>query len=575
MSVEKDKDSRKSGSARTFGEPIVRTENLGAFTYRGSLFTGLNINIRKGEVVTVAGKSGSGKTLLLKNIAALESPMEGKVYHLPQTRVGYSPQDMEDVEDLNLNMTVKDMLAQARGLPDLENRMHEFEEKMGKDPDSFKTVLGDYQTVIDRYEQLNGYNAEAEMSKLLTDLKVDERATGHINLQTRLSEVSSGQLKRLLLARALFTKPDLAILDEPTSHLDVESVSWLSDFLKNMATAAVVMASNNREFADQTTHTTVGLTDSGRVFVYAGGITEFEDKRDALIESEQGEARIVREKLQQLQTTDKAFRRIQAYRRSSDMAQVGRALGSRMDKLTEQLQQMPGAQQVYREERVPDVTFSPERQSGTDVIALNQVVKKYGDFTAVDLRSTGPIQIRRGEKWWLKGANGSGKSTLMRMIHSQATETDDFPPDSGKIKIGVSVDTGYFNPDTSRLPKAGILLDVARTLGNEVNRGRVMAVLNFFGFDGNSINTQDVSTLSHGERQRLKLAGTMMQKPNLLLIDEPTGNFMSEDVQTRVSAALKNFPGTLVLVSHDPSFVDQVDPDKVLLMPSGTVNTLK
>jgi ATP-binding cassette subfamily F protein 3 len=575
MLVERDRESRKSGSVRTFGEPIVRTEGLGAFTYRGPLFTGLDINIKRGEVVTVAGKSGSGKTLLLKNIAGLEPPMEGKIYHLPQIRVGYSPQDMEDVEDLNPNTTVKDMLAQARGLPDLENRMRQLEEKMENDSDSLKTVLSDYQTVTDRYEQLNGYSAEAEMSKLLTDLKVDERATGHINLQTRLNEVSSGQLKRLLLARALFTKPDLAILDEPTSHLDVESVSWLSDFLKSMATAAVVMASNNREFADRTTHTTVGLTDSGRVFVYAGGITKFEAKRDALIESEQGEARIVREKLQQLRITDKAFREVQAYRRSSDMAQVGRALGSRMDKLKDQLGQMPGAQQVYREERVPDVTFSPERQSGTDVIALNQVVKKYGDFTAVDLRSAGPIQIRRGEKWWLKGANGSGKSTLMRMVHSQAIGTDDFSPDSGEIKIGVSVDTGYFNPDTSRLPKSGVLLDVAKDLGNEVNRGRVMAVLNFFGFDGNSINTQDVSTLSHGERQRLKLAGAMMQKPNLLLIDEPTGNFMSEDVQARVSAALKNFPGALVLVSHDPEFVDQVNPDKVLVMPSGTVSPLK
>lgn len=575
MTVERDRRSRKSGPTRDFGEPVVRTENLGAFTYRGPLFTGLDINIKRGEVVTVVGKSGSGKTLLLKNIAILESPMEGKVYHLPQTRVGYSPQDMEDVEDLNSNMTVKDMLAQARGLPEIEYRMRELEEKMGKDPDSFEAVVGDYQTAVDQYEQLNGYGAEAEMSKLLAGLKVDERATGHINLQTRLNEVSSGQLKRLLLARALFTKPDLAILDEPTSHLDVESVSWLSDFLKSMATAAVVMASNNREFADQTTHTTVGLTDSGRVFVYAGGITEFEAKRDALIESERGEARIVREKLQQLQETDKAFRNVQAYRRSSDMAQVGRALGSRMDKLKGQLEQMPGAQQVYKEERAPDVTFSPERQSGTDVIALNQAVKKYGDFTAVDLRNAGPIQIRRGEKWWLKGANGSGKSTLMRMIHSQATGTDNFPPDSGEIKVGVSVDTGYFNPDTSRLPKSGLLLDVAKNLGNEVNKGRAMAVLNFFGFDGNSINTQDVNTLSHGERQRLKLAGAMMLKPNLLLIDEPTGDFMSEDVRVRVSAALKNFPGTLVLVSHDPGFVDQVDPDKVLLMPAGTVSPLK
>ncbi len=573
MSIEK--RGIKPTIDKIFGDLVVRIKGLGFNTYNRTLFDDLDLNVRRGEVVTVSGRSGSGKTVLLQNIGLIESPMEGEVFHLPGTKVGYSPQDMEDDAGLSTDMSIRDMLSQARGLPELEAQMRQLESRMGTEPDKIDRLMDEYGNVTDKYEKLNGYNAESEMGKLLTGLKVDEHSTGHVTLGTKLSEVSSGQRKRLMLARALFAKPDLAVLDEPTSHLDVESVSWLSSYLRTLSSVAVVMASNNRDFVDATTDTTVGLTDSGRVFVYTGGLTDFETKRDALLETEKGEAKVKEKHLDQLVATDNKFREVQAYRRSSDMAQVGRALGSRIERLKSELSEMPGSKPVYRAEQIPEITFNSGRQSGNDVIAINGVVKRYGDYTAVDLKKSGTIQIRRGENIWLEGENGSGKSTLMRMIHSQSLGDGSFLPDEGSIKIGASVDVGYFNPDTSQLPREGILLDVAGKLGGETLKGRVVAVLNFFGFDGESVHRQDVSTLSHGEKQRLQLAGAMMQKPNLLLVDEPTGDFMPDDVQSRVASALKNFGGTVVLVSHDPSFVRQFDPDKVMTMPSGRVKPLK
>ena len=384
-----------------------------------------------------------------------------------------------------------------------------------------------------------------------------------------MSEVSSGQLRKILIARALYSDPDLLILDDPTSHLDVAAVDWLADYLKN-AKSAVVMASNNRAFIDKCANQTIGLTDIGRVFVFSGGYSNFIEKRDAVLDAEKSAAESVMDKIEQLRDTDKMFRDKQVYNRSSTMGKVGRSLSTRMDRLSERLKEMPGSKEVYKNERVANLVFEEEKRSGQDILSIQKVLKKYGDFVAVDLRNVDAIDVKRGEKWLIWGENGSGKSTLVKMI-AHLSSGGSFLPNDGKIKLGANIQLGYFTPDDVEIHAKGTLLEETVKAVDSQNKGRVAATLRFFGFTTTAIYRQSISTLSSGERKRLRLATIMLEKPNLIILDEPTGDYLQEDVKARFASAINGYTGTLILVSHEKEFIDQIKINHELQMPSGNV----
>jgi len=550
-----------------YGSIVGNVSNLGFSTYDRILFEGLTFSMRSSEVTTITGKSGSGKTVILKILAGVEAPEVGKV-EIQSQKISYVPQELEDLA-VNPNITIRDLFKKARGLTSLEAKIALYEEQINRDPKLYKEIAEEYGEVLEIFQKLNGYNPMPEMKRVLAGLGVDEYHTGNITLDTTLSETSSGQLRRIMIARALYSRPDLLILDDPTSHLDIASVKWLSEYLKQ-SKSAVVIASNNQEFIDSCATQTIGLTDVGRVFVFSGGYTDFEQKRDAMIEAEQSAANSVAKKIDQLKETDKMFRAKQAYKRSADMAQVGRALETRIQKLEERYEQMPGSQDVFREERVRDLVFQQERRSGNNVAFIKAIVKKYGEYVAVDMRGVSPISINRGEKWLMWGPNGSGKSTLVRMIVSTAFGGD-FAPDEGEIIIGASVDMAYFAPDSVNISKSGLLIDEATKVIGNTNKGRAITVLRFFGFSSRAAYNQDVKTLSSGEKKRLVLAKIMLQNPNFIILDEPTGDYMPSEIKARLASALRGYDGTLVVASHDTEFIDRLDPDKELGMPEGRV----
>lgn len=560
-----------AGEKEKNGRIIGKVSNLGFSTYDRILFEGLTFNIRSGEVTAITGRSGSGKTVILKILAGVETPESGEV-EIRAQRISYVPQELEDLA-VDPNMRIRDLLKQARGLDDLEAKKTQYEQQIAQNPEIYKEIADEYGEVLEIFNELGGYNADHEMERVLAGLGVDEYSTGNITLDTRLNELSSGQLRRVMIARALYSKPDLLIMDDPTSHLDVGAVKWLSEYLRQ-SKSAIVIATNNGEFIDSCATQTVGLTDIGRVFVFNGGYTDFERKRDAVIESERRAASSVAEKLEQLRETDRMFRAKQAYKRSADMAQVGRAFETRIERLEERYEQMPGSQDVFRDEKVRDLVFRSERRSGNDVILIRAIVKKYGRHVAVDMRESFPINIHRGEKWLIWGPNGSGKSTLVRMIVS-AVSRGDFVPDEGEIVIGANVDMAYFAPDSINIPKSGLLIDEMAKAAVEFNKGRVAAVLKFFGFNSRAIYNQDIKTLSSGEKKRLALAIIMLQNPNLIILDEPTGDYMPDEIKRRLASALQGYDGTLIVVSHDTEFIDQLDFDKELDMSKGSVKLRK
>lgn len=562
----------KREQRREFGQVIERLRKVSFATFDRVLFKEVDVSLKRGEVTAVTGRSGSGKTVLLKIIAGIEYPAEGRVEGVSSPRIGYAPQELDDVE-LDPNLTIKQVFKDVRGLSDLEKKIANYEEMLRDNPDSYSDIGEDYSNSLELFQDLDGYDPEPEMERTLAGLKVDEYSTGNVTLDTKLSEVSSGQLRKIIIARALYAKPDLLLLDDPTSHLDVASVEWLINYLKN-SKAAVVVASNNPSFMDKCANQTIGLTDIGRVFSFSGGYSEFVKKRDAMVEGEQNEAKSVKGELNQLRETDKYFRSRQVYKRSANMAQVGRAFATRMEKLEEKYDELPGSKQVYRDEKIPDLVFKEERRSGESVVAIKKVVKKYGDYVAVNLSQSPSIDIARGSKWLVWGPNGSGKSTLVKMVAHIALDGE-FTPDEGEIKVGAAVDTAYFVSDeTGSLGKGKLLDEVVKTMRVK-NEGATASALRFFGFSGSAIYNQDVRTLSSGERKRLALAKIMLQNPNLLILDEPTGDYMSDDVKTRLAKAINGFTGTLILVTHDQDFIELLDMKYDLQMPSGRINIRK
>jgi len=482
------------------------------------------------------------------------------------------PQELDDLK-VDPGIIIRKLFKDARGLTELEGKIAKYEQQLARDSGVYEQIAGDYGETLNFFQELNGYHSEPEIKRVLAGLGVDEYSTGNITLDTKLNEVSSGQLRRIMIALALYSRPHLLVLDDPTSHLDVASVRWLSDYLKQTK-SAVVIASNNREFINACATQTIGLTDIGRVFVFSGGYSEFEQKRDAVIESEKAVANSVSEKLEQLKDTDKMFRAKQAYKRSSNMAQVGRALETRIRKLEEQYEEMPGSQNVFRDENSRDLIFQKERRSGNDVVSIRRVVKKYGEYIAVDMRQCPPITISQGEKWLVWGPNGSGKSTLVRMIASKALGGD-FMSDEGELSIGASVNMAYFAPDVIGISREGLLIEETTSVIGNLNKGRATAVLRFFGFSGAAAYNQDVRTLSSGEKKRLALAKIMLQNPNLIILDEPTGDYMPNKIKERLASALRGYDGTLILVSHDADFIGQLGINKEIDMHRGKVNIKK
>ncbi|NMB56419.1 ABC-F family ATP-binding cassette domain-containing protein [Candidatus Beckwithbacteria bacterium] len=541
-------------------ELIASVYNLSYYSFENPLFVDLSFLCKRREVTAVTGKSGSGKTVLLKTLAGRTQPESGNINIFPEARVAYAPQEIEDL-DLDQNITIESLLKETRGLNIIEAQQREYEDK-GDYGDEY---LG----LLEYYQEIGGYNFESDAGRILNGLGININ-NSHISLETRLNQLSSGQLRKVILASALYAQPDLLLLDDPTANLDVKSVDWLVGFLKQTK-AAVVLTSNNGEFIDRCATQTIGLNDSGRTFAFTGGYTAFTAKREALIEAERLEAQSVRKEADQLDQTLRKFRAGGAFQKSADMAQVGRALTTRRDRKREEYAAMPGSQDIDSREPIPDLSFEVARPSGNDILSIRGVVKAYGDFEAVDLRRRQPIMILRGEKWLVWGENGSGKSTLARMI-AHSFLGGDFLPDQGQLNTGKgNVDLAYFAPD---LDVPATSDSIIKNFDSQYNQQTVARVLRFFGFRTRAIYDQPADTLSFGEKRRLALARIMLAKPNTLLLDEPTGDFMPLDVKQRLAKALSEYKGTLILVSHDTEFIKLLKLNKKLNMPRGNIDIL-
>jgi len=555
-----------SQEARKFGNQVADIKDISFSSPDRLLFTDVNLTINRGENIVVIGKSGVGKTTLAKILLGNIPPDTGTVTIASGVKISYVPQDPDDLE-IDDNITVKDLYYNARGLTAVGKRKAQLEDMMADRTyaNELNSILEEYSRVSEQFNKMGGYTADAEINLLLAGLKLDKKTTGHITQETRLNQVSSGQKTRLLIGQALFANSDLFVMDDPTSHLDASSVEWLGKYLKNSKQASFI-ATNNIPFIEACANKVVEITDFGRVLTFEGAYNSYVEKRDRLLEAERTEAEAVKDEHDRLQATYQDFKSKQVFRRSANMAQVGRALQSRMGRLDDRYENLPGSKQVEINQRIKPLVFKCETRGGDDVLSIQGVSKNYDDFTALDLKDL-KFSLRRGQHLLISGENGSGKSTLMKMIISAIGEGI-FNPNTGYINIGAGIKAGCYSPDDTQVSRSGNILEEVRKATLQGNEGEAVSALIYWGIPKNALRSKQLEQLSPGEKKQVALAKLMVQQPNLLLLDEPT-DYLKPEIIERLVSALKGYDGTLIIVSHNQDFAGQLTLNYELKLPEG------
>lgn len=498
-------------------------------------FSGINIleniqlEIKSRDRVALVGRNGAGKSTLLKIIAGEMSADEGDIIMPKQTQIGYLAQHT----GIDSTLTIwEEMMTVFEPIKKLERRIRELELQMA-DPavysneEEFAQITKEYDAVQTEFNETNGYQYESDTRSVLHGMRFYEEDFDK-NIQT----LSGGQKTRLALAKMLLSKPDLLILDEPTNHLDIETLSWLEKYLINYD-GALLVVSHDRYFLDQIV-TIVYEISRTKMLKYHGNYSKY------LMEKARTYERDLKQYEKELSEKAKMEEFIQkniARASTSKMAQSRRKMLERKD----WMEAPDGA------EKSASFSFMVERESGNDVLAIQQAAVGYDEQPVAKNLS---VRAYKGERIAIIGPNGVGKSTLLKTIVKKQPLLD------GEIHYGTNVNFGYYDQEQATLHGNGSVLEEIWREWPMMNEKDIRGVLGRFLFSGDDVN-KHVSTLSGGEKARLALSKLMLQKSNTLILDEPT-NHLDLDSKEVLENALDDFPGTILFVSHDRYFINRI-----------------
>ncbi|MDI6028668.1 ABC-F family ATP-binding cassette domain-containing protein [Corticibacterium sp. UT-5YL-CI-8] len=516
---------------------MIRLENIGKQNGKQIVFIEASAAIQKGEKVGLVGPNGAGKTTLFRMITGQEQPDEGQVAVDRGVTIGYFSQDVGEMAGRSV---VAETMDGAGPISALIAEMTALEAAMG-DPeraDEMDEIIERYGEAQGRFEELDGYSLDGRAREVLDGLGFSQEM-----MDGDVGKLSGGWKMRVALARILLMRPDALLLDEPSNHLDLESLIWLEDFLQNYS-GALFMTSHDREFMNRICTKIVEI-DVGSLTTYSGNY-EFYQQQRAISEKNQ-QAQFERQQAMLAKELD-FIARFKA--RASHAAQVQ----SRVKKL----EKIDKVEPPKRRQTV-SFEFQPAPRSGEDVVTLKNVHKSYGKRTIYEGLD---FQVRRKERWCIMGINGAGKSTLLKLV---AGASD---PDNGTVARGPSVKMGYF------AQHAMDLLDGERTVFQilednfpQAGQAPLRALAGCFGFSGDEIEKK-CRVLSGGEKARLVMAIMLFDPPNLLVLDEPTNHL---DIATKemLITALSQYEGTMLFVSHDRHFLAALSNRVLELTPDG------
>lgn len=485
---------------------MISVEHLSIEYSSRPILDDITFLINPRDRVALVGKNGAGKTTLLRLLAGVETPTSGRISKMGDLTIGYLPQVMMHVDGKTLR-----------------------EDVMG--------VLGDKA----RGDEARGEEARfiAEMDRTIIGLGFERK-----DFDRPCSEFSGGWRMRIELAKILLQHPDLLLLDEPTNHLDIESIQWLEEFLKNNG-SALVLVSHDRAFLDNVTTRTIEIT-LGRIYDYNAPYSQFKVLRQ---ERHEQQVRAYMNQQKMIQETEEFIERFRY--KATKAVQVQSRI--------KQLEKLERLEVDLEDNSRLSLRFPPAPRSGDFPVIVEDLRKDFGEHTVFQ---DATFTIRRGEKVAFVGKNGEGKTTLVRCIMGQLDYM-------GQLKIGHNVKIGYFAQNQAALLDGE--LTVFQTIDNVAVgdiRTQIRNILGAFMFGGEA-SEKKVKVLSGGERSRLAMIRLLLEPCNLLILDEPTNHLdmQSKDV---LKAALKEFNGTVICVSHDRDFLDGLV-DKVYEFGGGKV----
>jgi ATPase subunit of ABC transporter with duplicated ATPase domains len=516
---------------------MIRLDNISKQNGTRLVFIEASAALQKGEKIGLVGPNGAGKTTLFRMITGQEEPDMGQILVDRGVTIGFFSQDVGEMAGRS---AVAEVMEGAGAVSEVGAELAQLEAAMA-DPDqadNLDAIIERFGEVQSRFEELDGYALDGRAREVLDGLGFTQEM-----MDGDVGKLSGGWKMRVALARILLMRPDVMLLDEPSNHLDLESLIWLEQFLAGYD-GALLMTSHDREFMNRVINKVIEI-DGGSLTAFTGNYVFYEQQR-ALNEKHQ-QAQFERQQAM-LAKEINFIERFKA--RASHAAQVQ----SRVKKL----EKIDRVEPPKRRQTVA-FEFQPAPRSGEDVANLRGVHKSYGSRVIYDGLD---LLVRRRERCCVLGVNGAGKSTLLKLV----TGTTD--PDAGSVTLGGSVKLGYF------AQHAMDLLDGERTVFETLEdsfprdgQGTLRTLAGAFGFSGDEVDKR-CRVLSGGEKARLVMALMLFDPPNFLVLDEPTNHL---DIATKemLIAALSQFEGTMLFVSHDRHFLAALSNRVLELTPEG------
>lgn len=519
----------------------MRGENLWLSFGTEQIYEGANFLIHDRDKVGIVGVNGAGKTTLFKVILGIQELDQGRIIIPNKKRIGYLPQEII-LEDKDT--TVFEYLMSARPIETLEQKLTDLYEKVAVASEKEqKKILKAIANTQEKLEYYDYYQAENILFELIDHMQID----GNL-LDMKLIDLSGGQKSKIAFAHLLYSKPEILLLDEPTNHLDVNTREFITSYLKNYQ-GMVLIISHDVPFLDQITTKTLHLDKlTKQMKLYDGNYSTYLKKAKAEAEA--------KERLIQKQEREEQKLRDIVLLYSNSSGKRKRMAQSREKQLNKMMKQHIERDKVYKRVKL---RIQPEREGSKIPVKVNNITFAYPNSNILIHNLS--FLVNNRERFLIVGENGVGKSTLLKLL------VGILKPLEGNIWFGNKTDLAYYAQEQENLDLQKTVLENVDQAG--MSEKELRTILGSFLFHGDDV-FKKVEVLSPGEKARVSLCKVMLEKANLLLLDEPT-NHLDPETQSIIGDNFKDYEGTIILVSHNASFVEKIGIDRMLILPSGKI----
>ncbi|EGP9495236.1 ABC-F type ribosomal protection protein [Listeria monocytogenes] len=518
---------------------LLQVQQISKFFGAEVILDNIKLEVKTGDRIALVGRNGAGKSTLLKIIAGKMSYEGGTISKPKSVEIGYLAQNT----GLESSKTIWDeMLSVFDSLRKMEADLRKMELRLGEpelynDPEKYQALMTDYDTLQHTFKESGGYTYEAEIRSVLNGLRFYPE-----DYEVEIASLSGGQKTRLALAKLLLAKQDILVLDEPTNHLDIETLAWLETYLQNYH-GSLLIVSHDRYFLDKVVNQVYEISRT-KIDYYKGNYSSFVNQKQAKLE-------------QMWKEFDKQQKQIAKLEDFVARNIVRASTTKRAQSRRKQLEKMDVLGRPQGDEKAAHFGFQFEKQTGKDVLMVDQLSIGYAKDKRIASNLT--FEMKRQDSLALVGPNGIGKSTLLKTL------IRDIPALSGEFHFGAGVKIGYYDQEQAKLTSNKTVLMELWDDYPELNEVNVRTTLGNFLFSDDDV-LKNVQSLSGGEKARLALAKLTLLEANVLILDEPTNHLDIESKEV-LEAALIDFEGTILFVSHDRYFINRIASKIVELAP--------